>query len=197
MKTKFWILLTIIGGILMIIASTAGSAGFYTFLYNQISMYIAEDLKPFFEVVLTLLKYIAIGGGYSVLAGVVLVMLNQYRLGRFIISVATSFGLLGLILYIVTWVIGYANIALHPEIQLVLDQLYSLFTFNSGLGFAGTVVAIIGRMGLKKPKEEEVSEYDKNDLKTMNNLKSKYCPNCGTILPIEANYCRECGTNFE
>jgi len=197
MKNKFWILLTIIGGVLMIIASTAGSAGFYTFLYNQIATYIAEDLKPFFEVVLTILKYIAIGGGYSVLAGVVLVMLDQYRLGRFIIGVATSFGLLGLILYIIVWVIGAANITVDPGIQLVLDELYNLFTFNSGLGFAGTVVAIIGRMGLKKPKKEEVSKTDKNDSKTMDNLKSKYCPNCGTILPIEANFCRECGTNFD
>ncbi|MFX0060057.1 MAG: zinc ribbon domain-containing protein [Candidatus Hodarchaeota archaeon] len=201
MENKKGIFLTIIGGILMIIGSATGSAGLYALILNQIKLYVATEWEPLIGAIFTILRYIAIGGGYSVLVGVLLVILKQYWLGRFIIGIATSFGLLGLVTYILVWIIGYANISLDPSIQLVLDQVYNLFTFNSGLAFAGTVIAIIGRIGLKKPEvpteEVAVPIIEERAPDMLDNLKNKYCPNCGTILPIHANFCSECGKDFD
>lgn len=201
MENKKWLFLTIIGGILMIIGSATGSSGLYTLILNQIKLYVEAEWEPLIVIIFDILKYIAIGGGYSVLVGVLLVLLKQYWLGRFIISTATSFGLLGLIIYIIVWIVGYANITLDPSLQGFLDQLYNLFTFNSGLAFAGTIVAIIGRMGLKQPEvpSEEIEEekVEERAPGMIDNLKNKYCPNCGTILPIHANFCSECGKDFD
>jgi len=200
MENKKWIIICSIGGVLMIIGSATGSAGFYTFIYNQFSSYISNEWKPLIVGILTVLKYIAIYGGYSVLVGVVLTMLKQYWLGRFIISIATGFGLLGIIIYIVVLIIGYTGISVDPGLQLILDELYNLFSYNSGFAFAGTILAIIGRIGLKKPKiveEIPVSEVEEEEPSMLDNLKNKYCPNCGTILPIHANFCRECGKSFD
>ncbi|MFX1590234.1 MAG: zinc ribbon domain-containing protein [Promethearchaeota archaeon] len=201
MENKKWLILTIIGGIMMIIGSATGSFGLYTLILNQIKLYVGAEWEPLIGIIFNVLKYIAIGGGYSVLVGVLLVLLKQYWLGRFIIGIATSFGLLGLIIYIAVWIIGITNITLDPSIQLFLDQVYNLFTFNSGLAFGGTVLAIIGRIGLKEPEvpseELSASKVEDRDSSMFDNLKNKYCPNCGTILPIHANFCSECGKDFD
>jgi hypothetical protein len=200
MENKKWIFLNLIGAALMIIGSATGSAGLYDWFISFIAPYVGPEFEPLINAILTILSYIAYAGGYSVLVGVILVILNQYKLGRIIIGIATSFGILGLIIYTASWIIGYANITLDPTIQDALNELYGLFTFNSGLAFAGTVLAIVGRIGLKKPEiplEEKVEEDEKRDSEMLDNLKDKYCPNCGTILPIHANFCSECGKDFD
>ena len=97
MENKKWIILTLIVGALMIIGSAVGSLAFYEFLYNIFSDYITDDLKPLISGILAIISFLAAGGGYTVIAGVILVMLNQYRLGRIIISFGTGFGILGII----------------------------------------------------------------------------------------------------
>jgi len=67
--------------------------------------------------------------------------------------VATSFGMLGLVFYVGIWILGYSGIAVSPAVQAILDQMYSLFIYNTGLAFTGTILAVIGRYGIKKPEK--------------------------------------------
>ena len=191
MKYKFWILLIIAGGILMIVGSAIGSAAFYQYLIALADPYIGPGFKPLVTAILTVLEYIAFFGGYSVLVGVFLILIKFNKIGRIIITIATSFGLLGLIIYSATWIVGYYNIAFDPVWQTVLDTIYGLFTFNSGMAFAGTAVAIVGKFGLKRAEKAEEEESSSD------NSGSKFCPDCGAKLPARANFCNKCGKNFD
>lgn len=197
MKNKLWILLLIAGGILMVIGSAIGSTVFYQFLYTNLAVpYVAPEFLPYVQVILTVLEYIAFWGGYSVLVATFLILIGQIRVGKIIIMIATSFGMLGLIIYALTWAVGYFSISLNPSLQLVLVQLYNLFTFNSGTAFTGTVLAIIGRYGVKRSEKME-KESSSSEEKSSNTKKgAKFCPKCGATLPLKANFCNKCGTNF-
>jgi len=195
-KNLFWILICILGGVLMIIGSATGSAFFYQYLYSLALPYIDAEFLPFIQAILTILEYIAFYGGYSVLIGAFLILIKMIRVGKIIITIATSFGILGLIIYAITWAVGNFGIPLDPPVQLILAEIYSIFTFNSGMAFAGTVVAVIGRYGVKRTekmeKESSTDEEKSNDTKKG----SKFCPNCGATLPLKANFCNKCGKNF-
>jgi len=196
MKNKLWILLLIVGGVLMIIGSAIGSAVFYQYLYILASPYIGPDFLPFVQAILTILEYIAFYGGYSVLVGTFLILIKMVRVGKIIIMIATSFGMFGLIIYAITWAVGNFGIPLDPPVQLILTQIYSLFTFNSGTAFTGTVMAVIGRYGVKRSEkmEKESSTSDEKSKDTKDG--AKFCPKCGATLPLKANYCNKCGKNF-
>lgn len=197
-ENKKWIFLTLIGGALMIIGSAVGSTAFYEFLYNLFSEYISADLKPLISGILGVISFLAAGGGYTVIAGVILVLLNQYRLGRIIISFGTGFGVLGIMVYIAFYVVNLTGIITNPTILAYLTQIYGLFSFNTGFGFAGTILAVIGKIGLKKPskKVEETPTSQEEEASEVFDTQVKYCPNCGKALPLHANFCNECGTDF-
>lgn len=199
MENKKWIILTFIGGMLMIIGSAVGSIAFYEFLVNVFSDYITDDLKPLISGILAIVSFLAAGGGYTVIAGVILVMLNQYRLGRIIISFGTGFGILGIIVYIAYYVVNLTGIITNPTILAYLTQIYGFFSFNSGCGFAGTILVVIGKIGLKKPKEIAEGELilEHEEPSEVFDTQVKYCPNCGKALPMQANFCNECGADFE
>lgn len=203
MKYKFWILLIIIGGALMIVGSAIGSAGFYEYLISLAIPYVGPEYLPLVSALLTILQYIALFGGYSVLVGVLLIILKFNKLGRIIISIATSFGLLGLLIYAATWIVGAFNINLSTAWQTTLDTIYGYFTFNSGLAFSGTAIAIFGKFGLKRSEkayeekaEEAIEEYEEEE-SSSDDSGSKFCPECGNKLPARANFCNECGKNFD
>jgi len=153
MKNLIWILLCFLGGILMIIGSAIGSAVFYVYFANLVSSYISPEFMPLVAVILTILEFIAFYGGYSVIVGAILILIDQIKLGKIIIMVATSFGMLGLVFYVGTLILGNSGIAVSPAVQAILDQMYSLFTYNTGLAFTGTILAVIGRYGIKKPEK--------------------------------------------
>jgi len=195
-KNLFWIFLIVLGGIFMIIGSAIGSAFFYQFLYTNLAVpYAAPEFLPLLQSILTVLQYIAFYGGYSVLVGAFLILIKQTRIGKIIIMIATSFGMLGLVIYALTWAVGYFSISLNPSLQLILAQIYSLFTFNTGIGFTGTVLAVLGRYGVKK-SEKAAKESSTSNKKSKNSSDSKACPKCGAKLPLKANFCNKCGTNF-
>jgi hypothetical protein len=197
MKNKKWIFITLVGAALMIIGSAIGTTAFYEFLYHLFSDYMTAELKPLISSVLAVISFLAAGGGYTVIAGVILVILNQYRLGRIIISFGTGFGIIGIIVYISYYIINFTGIITDPMILAYVEQIYGLFTFNSGFGFVGTILAIIGKFGLRRPEEEaKESLQGKEEASEVFDTQVKYCPNCGNALPINANFCNECGTEF-
>lgn len=199
MKYKFWILLILVGGILMIIGSAIGSANFYVYLINLATSLVGPEFLPLVAAILKVLEYIAFYGGYSVLAGLLLILIKHNKIGHIIISVATSFGILGLIIYSITWGVGYFNISISPTWQTALDTIYNLFTFNSGTAFAGTAVALVGKFGLKRTEKAEKAnfkEYKTAQKTTSKDSESKSCPKCGSKVPLKANFCNECGKNI-
>lgn len=196
MKKSFWILVIIIGGVLMIIGSAVGSAVFYQYLFTLADPYISVEFKSLVSSLFTALEYIAFFGGYSVLVAVFLILLKWYKVGRIIITIATSFGIMGLMLYAITYIVGVLGIPLDPPVQLILDNIVSLFTFNSGIAFAGTAVAVIGKFRLKRAVRAEKTDAKVEARSSSNNPGSKSCPNCGATLPLKANFCNKCGTNF-
>ncbi len=199
MKNLTSIFLCFIGGALMIVGSATGSAAFYFYLTNLFSSYISPEFMPLVASILTVLEYIAFYGGYSVIVGAILILINQIRLGKIIIMVATGFGMLGLVFFAGTYILGISGIAVSPAVQTILNQIYSMFTYNSGLAFSGTAIAVVGRYGIEKPKKDkkEVStEKAKSDDSIAEDLDNKFCPNCGEKLPIKANFCNQCGATF-
>ena len=196
MKYKFWILLIIVGGILMIVGSAIGSAAFYEYLINLVLPLIGPEFVPLVAAILELLKYIALYGGYSVLVGLFLILIKYNKVGDIIITVATSFGLLGLIIYTTTWIVGSFGISLDPTWQTILDTIYKLFTFNSGTAFAGTATALVGNFGLKRAEKANAKDFKAVKKAASNNPDNKLCPNCGSSLPKKANFCNKCGKNF-
>ncbi len=205
MKTKyFWIFVIIAGAILMIIGSAVGSQ-FYTKLLEQLILggFIGADFIPLVSAIMVILGYIALYGGYSVLVAVFLILIKFNRIGKIIITIATGFGLLGLIIYGVSWAVGSLSIPLEPAWQTVLDQVHSLFTFDSGMALAGTAVVVVGKFGFKRAEkayeevvEEALEELAEEDVSsTDQNI--KYCPECGAQLPVHANFCNKCGKNFD
>jgi ribosomal protein L40E len=200
MKNITSILLCFLGGALMIVGSATGSATFYFYLTTLFSSYISPEFMPLVASILTVLEYIAFYGGYSVIVGAILILINQIRLGKIIIMVATGFGMLGLVFYAGTYILGISGIAVSPAVQTILIQIYTMFTYNSGLAFSGTAIAVVGRFGIEKPKKEEKdvsTEKAKSKDSIAENLDSKFCPKCGEKLPIKANFCNQCGTTFD
>ena len=196
MKYKFWILLILVGGILMIVGSAIGSGAFYTYLIGLAIPYIGADFIPLVSAILIILEYITVFGGYSVLVGLFLMLIKYNKVGHIIITVATSFGVLGLVIYTITWIVGYFGVPLNPTWQTVLDTIYNLFTFNSGTAFAGTAIALFGNFGLKRAEKADVKDFKAAKKAASNSPGSKLCPNCGSNLPKKANFCNNCGKSF-
>ncbi len=199
MKIKYlWILVIIGGAILMIVGSAVGSQ-FYTKLLEQLILagFIGPEFIPLVSSIMIVLGYIALFGGYSVLVAVFLILIKMGRVGRIIITIATGFGILGLIIYGVSWAVGYYGIALNPTWQTILDQVHGLFTFDSGLALAGTAIVVVGTFLLKRAEKADKEEAKDDKKSSSNSPGSKHCPNCGAKLPAYANFCNKCGKSFD
>jgi len=119
-KKLFWIFLIVLGGIFMIIGSAIGSTVFYQFIYtNLVVPYVDPAFHSLIQSILTALEYIAFYGGYSVLVGAFFLLIKWVRVGKIIIMVATSFGMLGLIIYALTWGVGYFSIPLYTSESII------------------------------------------------------------------------------
>lgn len=201
MKTKyFWILVIIVGAVLMILGSAVGSQ-FYTKLLEQLIFYgfIGPEFVQLVSSIMVILGYIALFGGYSVLVAVFLILIKWSKVGRIIITVATGFGILGLLIYGISWAVGYFSISLTPQWQNILDTVHGFFTFSSGIGLTGTAVVVVGKFFLKRAEKADKKEQKSvpESESSSNNTGSKFCPECGAGLPANANFCNKCGKNFD
>lgn len=143
MENKKWMILCVIGGILMIISSTVGGISFFVRI-SGILTDIEPQLAPILNIILQIFNYIALGGGVSVIIGTVIVALDHYGIGKFIIGLGAGMGLIGLILHIIMGIIGGT---LTNELMTIVLNLISL---TGGFGFVGIILTIFGRFKLKK-----------------------------------------------
>ncbi|MFX1316152.1 MAG: hypothetical protein ACFE9T_09835 [Promethearchaeota archaeon] len=142
MKNISWILLCIIGGILMIISSIVGSIAFFETLFSLIEADVGEDVAKIVSLVVQILAYIAMGGGISVIIGALIVAMDHYRLGKFIIGIGAGMGLISLIIFFIS---GIAEGTIVEEIEGIINGIA-----HGSYGFLGVVLTIIARMKLKK-----------------------------------------------
>lgn len=142
MENKKWILLCIIGGILMFLGSLIGSISFFETIFEYLSAEIGETMANVLSIILQILAYIAMGGGISVIVGALIVSMNRYRLGKFIIGIGAGMGLIGLIIFIIISLIQGVIVA--EFIGIILGIL------NGSYGFLGVILTIIARMKLKQ-----------------------------------------------
>ncbi|MHA1985436.1 MAG: zinc ribbon domain-containing protein [Promethearchaeota archaeon] len=208
MRNKLGVLLLIIGGILMLLSSVIGSIGIYEFLHEYISGQIPSDLgwvQNILNVLIEILRWIANTGGGAVIIGAILIMLERYRFGKWLVGIGLTFGSLALIIWGISKIIDITGIITDPQIIGYLNTLKGYFNYNTGLQFGAVTTAIVGRIFIKRPKKEEekeeqveVSEETRtSDSAEQESSESKYCPNCGSQLPLNANFCNECGSTFE
>jgi len=146
-------ILLFLGGICMIISSAIGSIGIYEFLYDYISTEVPSEFIPILKVTIEVLRIISYTGGFAVIIGTIFILLSHYRLGKFFIGLGLTFGLLGLIIWIISEIVDISGIVTDPQVLAYLDRLEGFFTYNTGLAFTGVTLSIIGRMLIKKPKK--------------------------------------------
>jgi hypothetical protein len=143
MENKKWLLTCIIGGILMILSSTVGGISFFITVSEYITD-VAPELAPILNLILQIFNYIALGGGISVIIGTLIVALNKYGIGKFIIGLGAGMGLIGLIIFIISGIIG-GTLA-----NRLLEIIVNLISLSGGFGFVGVLLTILGRAKLKK-----------------------------------------------
>jgi hypothetical protein len=143
MENKKWMITCIIGGILMILSSTVGGISFFVTVSNIITEEVPE-LATILNIILQVFNYIALGGGISVIIGTIIVAIGQYGIGKFIIGLGAGMGLIGLIIYIITGIIGGT---LANQLMAIIFNLISL---SGGFGFVGVLLTILGRAKLAK-----------------------------------------------
>ena len=141
MEHKKWVLLCIIGGILMILSSIVGSLGFIGTVISLISGILGPEFEQFFSVLLPILMYIAAGGGFSVIVGALIAGYGPDRIGRIVIGLGIGTSLIGLIILIITTLIGGTSISDLPSVLLS--------AFNGSYGLVGIIISIFSRMRLK------------------------------------------------
>jgi hypothetical protein len=148
---------------------------------------------------MAVIRFIADWGGGAIIFGAFLIMLNQYRLGKWIISVGLAFGTIALIIWVISKIADITGIITDPQIIIYLNTLKDFFSYGTILQFTGVAVVIIGRIFVKKPKKEK--EEEEEGLGKYGEEQpapgSKLCPNCGSTVDWTANFCNECGTTFD
>jgi hypothetical protein len=166
MQHKTGIILLIIGGAIMIASSAIGSIGVFELLYNLALTYVSAEFIPLLTFILNIIRFIADTGGFAIIIGAFFIMINQIRIGKFIIWIGLTFGALALIVWIISQIVNYTGIITDPTILSYLNQLYGFFTYNTGLAFLGVTIAIIGRAFVKKQKKPKLVEVKESSLNT-------------------------------
>ncbi|NHJ26386.1 MAG: hypothetical protein EAX89_17540 [Candidatus Lokiarchaeota archaeon] len=142
MEHKKWVFFCTLGGVLMIFAALIGSVGILGRVLSLLVSVMGNEIAQIINLTLSILGYVATGGGVSVILGAVIAEYSLKKLGRLIIGLGIGTSLIGLIIIIIMSL--YSGISVN-ELRSVL-----ISTFNGIYGFIGVIISIIGRKGLKK-----------------------------------------------
>ena len=141
MEHKKWVILCFIGGVLMLVSSVVGSVGFIGIVLSWAAGVFGLEMTTTFSILMTILAYIAAGGGISVIVGALIAGYGPDRIGRIVIGIGIGTGLIGLIIILITNLIAGMSISDLPNI-------FSS-AFNGTYGLAGVIISIFSRMRLK------------------------------------------------
>jgi ABC-type multidrug transport system fused ATPase/permease subunit len=201
MKHVTGVILIIIGGIFMILSSAVGSLGIFQFIY-QLAATQWPTYEPIFNIIINvILKWIADLGGVAVIAGAIFILMGALKFGKFIVYIGLAFGTFALVIWVISQIVNLTGVSFGTQIDTLIDNLYSNYSYGTGYEFVGVVFAIIGkniavkRKAKEKAKPKEAEEEIQEPERTISPNK-KYCPECGTELPAFANFCSKCGKTF-
>ena len=137
-----WVILCILGGILMFLGSLVGGITIFVILGDFAVQQLGSDIGPIIGTVLSILGYIAAAGGIAVIIGAIIVVMDHYKLGKFIIMLGAGLGLIGLIIMLITGIIAGTVVS---DVTGIVSTI-----INGSYGFAGVLLTILSRRKLKK-----------------------------------------------
>lgn len=98
MRNKIPFLIGLIGGLLIISAGAIGGIGLWAYLPLIISILgLPPEVAYMINMLLSVLYWVASFGGFAVIFGSVLFLVNRIGTGRFIIGLGAGVGIFGLI----------------------------------------------------------------------------------------------------
>ena len=103
---------------------------------------LGSDIGPIVGTILSILGYIAAAGGIAVIVGAIIVAMDHYKLGKFVIMLGAGLGLIGLIIMLITGIIAGTAV---EEVTGIVSTI-----INGSYGFAGVLLTILSRRKLKK-----------------------------------------------
>ena len=130
---KKWVVMCGLGGILMILGSVTGDVSIYRMVFDIASDYLNGDFAPLFAVVLSILGFIASGGGFTVIVGTGLIAKGYNWIGKFVVGLGAGMGIVGLLILVANGIIS-GNL---------LGRIFPV-----GPGFAGVLLTILSRLKL-------------------------------------------------
>ena len=149
-ENKKWILLSLLGGSLMIFGATAGNLMIFIFFSELAKDYIKNEfLETTLFFAFIFFGIIAGTGGISVIVGTLLIVVNHFKLGKFLSLLGTGIGLTGLVLFIVVEIIFLVIIG---HMLGFIAIFLGVTSICEVAGFSGFLMAIISRKKLKKPE---------------------------------------------
>ncbi len=143
MQNKVPFITGFIGGLLMISTGAIGGLGLWAYLPLIIAILgLPPEVAYFVNLLLSVLYWIAAFGGFAVIFGSALFLVNRIGTGRFIIGLGAGLGFFTLILLF----IGYFLSGISPVVWPVI--------IVSSPALLGAVLALIARyMARPAPKE--------------------------------------------
>ena len=126
----------------MFLGSLVGGITIFVILADFATEQLGSDIGPAVGILLSILGYIAAAGGIAVIIGAIIVAMDHYKLGKFIIMLGAGMGLIGLIIMLITGVIACTVV---EEVTASVSAI-----INGSYGFAGVLLTILSRRKLKK-----------------------------------------------
>ncbi|MCW4046717.1 MAG: hypothetical protein NWE99_04035 [Candidatus Bathyarchaeota archaeon] len=128
--------LAVVAGVLLLLSGIHGPTGTYELISEQLPNYIQDpQVIQVVNILMLILIAISLAGGFAVIAGGILILLNRVGTGKFIISLGVGVGLLWLILLVITLV--------------TTQQVAYVIAEYSSIGWAGIILAFAARIVAK------------------------------------------------
>jgi hypothetical protein len=198
-----WILISIIGGILMIVGNFSGLQLFQLILglYFEYGVpYVRGTVgripTTVLTIFLTIILYIMAGGGISVIIGTFLILFHLHKMGKLIITLGTGTGLIGISIFLLI-----ETTIINP-IETWAEFGFFILSLLIDFYFIGIICVILARKKMKTiAKEEEeykvdfTAQFIPENLEKIEEIpKNIICPACKTANSDMEIYCIYCGT---
>jgi hypothetical protein len=128
--------LAVVAGVFLLLSGIHGPTGTYQLVIDQLPNFITD--QQVLQVVNTLmlvLTAISLAGGFAVIGGGILILLNRVGTGKLIISLGLGVGLLWLIVLVAA--------------LITTQQVAGVIAEYSSIGWAGIILALAARIVAK------------------------------------------------